>query len=89
MTGTNPKTPYVNRLRFHSRVVVHLVGGHVGKTVRDVLGGQEMAFEGRAEERESLAAPGTAAVRCDVAAPAINGANLLRNGPENAAFTWR
>jgi len=35
-------------------------------------------------ERESLAAPGafagTAAVRCDVAAPVITGAKLLRNG---------
>ena len=44
-------------------------------------------------ERESLAAPGaiagTAAVRCDVAAPAITEAKLLRNGPENVTFTGR
>jgi len=45
------------------------------------------------KERESLAAPGafagTAAVRCDVAAPAITGAKLLRNGLENVTFTGR
>ena len=38
-------------------------------------------------EREILAAPG--AVRCDVAAPAITGAKLLRNGLENVTFTGR
>ena len=32
---------------------------------------------------------GRAAVRCDVAAPAITGAKLLRNGPENVIFTGR
>ena len=41
--------------------------------------------------RESLALPsafaGTAAVRCDVAAPAITGAKLLSNSLENATFT--
>ena len=46
-----------------------------------------------AGERESLAAPGafagTAAVRFDVAAPAITGAKLLRNGLENVTFTGR
>ena len=44
-------------------------------------------------ERESLAAPGaiagTAAVRCDVAAPAITEAKLLKNGPGNVTFTGR
>ena len=44
-------------------------------------------------EIESLAAPGafsgTAAVRCDVAARTITGANLLRNGLENVTFTGR
>ena len=44
-------------------------------------------------EREGLAAPGafagTAAVRCDVAAPAISGAKLLINGLENVTFTGR
>ena len=38
--------------------------------------------------KEKTGAPGaiarTAAVRCDVAAPAITGAKLLRNGLENA-----
>ena len=40
--------------------------------------------QGRAAERESLAAPGAfagmTAVRCDVAAPAITWLKLLRNG---------
>ena len=40
---------------------------------------------------ESLAAlgaiVGTAAVRCDVAAPVTTGAKLLRNGLENVTFT--
>ena len=44
-------------------------------------------------ERESLASPGactrTAAVRCDVAAPAMTGAKLLRNGLKNVTFTGR
>jgi len=44
-------------------------------------------------ERESLAAPGafagTAAVRCDVAAPTITRAKLLRHGVENVTFTGR
>jgi len=44
-------------------------------------------------EREILTASGafagTAAVRCDVAAPAITGAKLLRNGLENVTFTGR
>jgi len=42
---------------------------------------------------ESLAAPGafaeTAAVRCDVAAPAITGTELLRNDFQNTTFTGR
>ena len=42
-------------------------------------------------ERASQAAPGaiagTAAVHCDVAAPAITGAKLLRNGLENVTLT--
>ena len=45
------------------------------------------------DERESLAVPdaiaGTAAVRCDVAAPAITGAKLLRNGLAHVTFTGR
>ena len=44
-------------------------------------------------DTESQAAPGafagTAAVRCDVAAPAITGANLLRNGLDNVTCTRR
>jgi hypothetical protein len=44
-------------------------------------------------EKESLAAPvaiaGTAAVRCDVAAPTITGAKLRRNGLENVTLTGR
>ena len=44
-------------------------------------------------EGESLAAPGafagTAAVRCDVAAPATTGAKLLRNDLDNVTFTGR
>ena len=44
-------------------------------------------------ERESLAAlgafAGTADVRCDVAAPAVTGAKLLRNGLEYVAFPGR
>ena len=40
-----------------------------------------------------LAAPGafagTAAVRCDVAAPAVTGAKIPRNGFENVSFTGR
>ena len=40
--------------------------------------------------KESLGTfAGTAAVRCDVAAPAITGAKLLRNGLENVTFTGR
>ena len=43
--------------------------------------------------RESLAAPGAfaemAAVRCDVAAPAITGAKLLTTGLENVTITGR
>ena len=42
---------------------------------------------------EIRAAPGafagTAAVRCDVAAPAISGAKLLGNASENVTFTGR
>ena len=49
--------------------------------------------QGRAAQRESLAAPGafagTAAARCDVPAPAITGAKLLINGLENVTFTGR
>ena len=45
------------------------------------------------DDRESLAAPGafagTTAVRCDVAAPAITGAKLLRTGLENVTITGR
>ena len=45
------------------------------------------------QKREILAAPGaiagTAAVRCDVAAPAITGAKLLRNDLEHVTFTGR
>ena len=52
-----------------------------------------MIAAGRAEERESLAAPGafagTAAVRYDVAAEAIGWANLLGNDLENVTFTGR
>ena len=52
-----------------------------------------MIAVGRAEERESLAAPGacagTAAVRYDVAAEAIAWANLLGNDVENVTFTGR
>ena len=44
-------------------------------------------------DRESLAVPGaivgTVAVRCDVAAPAIAVAKLLRNGLENVTFIGR
>ena len=44
-------------------------------------------------ERESLAPPvafaGTSDVRCDIAAPAITGANLPRNGLENVTSTGR
>ena len=44
-------------------------------------------------ERESLPAPnafaGTASVRCDVAAPAILGAKLVKNGLENLTVTGR
>ena len=50
-----------------------------------------MAEFAAVSERESLAAPGafagTAAVRCDVAAPTITGAKLLRNGLEHVSFT--
>jgi len=45
------------------------------------------------DERESLAVPdaiaGTAAVRCDVAVPAIAGAKLRRNGLANVTLTGR
>ena len=44
-------------------------------------------------DTESLAAPiafaGTPAVRCDVAAPAIPGAKLLRNGLQHVTFAGR
>ena len=43
--------------------------------------------------RESLAAlgaiAGTAAIQCDVAAPATTRAKLLRNGLENVTFAGR
>ena len=54
---------------------------------------QHLRVQSRHAERESLAAPGafagTAAVRCDVSAPAITGAKLLRNGLESVTFTGR
>jgi len=59
------------------------------------IGGRRVRRCVHLQERDnvSLAGPGafagTAAVRCDVAAPAITGAKLLRNGLENVTFTGR
>ena len=56
------------------------------------LGGKDETMA-KVDSRESLAAPGAiagmAAVRCDVAAPVITGAELLRNGLENVTITGR
>ena len=55
-----------------------------------ILYGDQSRYHARTK-RESLATlgafAGTAAVRCDVASPAITGAKPLRNGLENVTFT--
>ena len=64
---------------------------------RDIWYGRAYLTDKRSKvavlSRESLAAPGafagTAAVRCDVAAPAITGATLLTIGLENVTFDRR
>ena len=61
---------------------------------RDCIRGKfYKAWMGSSSDRETLAAPGaiagTAAVRCDVAAPAITGAKLLRKILEHVTFTRR
>jgi hypothetical protein len=74
---------------------IHPLQTHLVRTAlghRDIDGGGVQRVHLRLE-RESLAAPGaiagTAAVRCDVAAPVTTDAKLLRNGLENVTITWR
>ena len=50
---------------------------------------KEKALQCRAPSQERRPSAGTAAVRCDVAAPAITGAKLLRNGLAHVTFTGR
>ena len=82
-------------MTFDERPVVQsMVPEHYSKHLnisKPISRWQRAALENKV--RESLAAPGafagTAAVRCDVAASAITGAKLLRNGLENVIFTGR